>query len=301
MTRPDGNEGLGRAVAVVAGIYLAALGAAVAVGIALGEWHPLAVVAAADLVGTIVVFAGSVRVNNTSMYDPYWSVAPIAIAAYFAFGPAARVASDPDPVRVVVVCALVALWGARLTWSWLRGWRGLGHEDWRYVGVREKTGRLYWPASFLALHLMPTVMVYLGCLSLYVALSAGSRPFGVLDGVAAVVTATAIWIEARADKELHRFVASGRSRGAVLSSGLWAYSRHPNYFGEILFWWGLLLFALAASPSHLWVVIGPVAITTLFAFVSIPLIEKRMLHRRGPAHAERVKRVSALIPWPPKR
>ena len=86
--------------------------------------------------------------------------------------------------------------------------------------------------------------------------------------------------------------------GEILTSGLWAYSRHPNYFGEVLFWWGLYLFALTAAPSYWWTVAGPVLITLLFIFISVPLIEKHM-KKRKPDYAVKRQGVSAWIPWFP--
>ena len=234
---------------------------------------------------------------NSSLYDPYWSVGPIAIALFLLLVPAA---GEADLSRQVLVFVLVALWGLRLTWNWARGWQGLGHEDWRYVDLRGRFGRAYWPGSLAAIHLMPTVLVFLGCLSLYPALVGSPRGLGALDLVAFAVTLAAVVIESAADAQLHAFRAAKPEPGAVLSTGLWALSRHPNYFGEVLFWWGLYLFALAADPGWWPAVVGPVAITLLFAFVSIPMIERRMLSRR-PAFAARIARVSRLVPWPPRR
>src|SRR5262249_20349941 len=159
---------------------------------------------------------------------------------------------------------LVTWWAVRLTYNWARGWAGLHHEDWRYVDLRRTTGRAYWLVSFVGLHLMPTIQVFLAFLSLYVALAVGTRPFGLLDVVAALVTGGAIALESRADKELVRFRRSQPPPDAILASGVWAWSRHPNYFGEMSFWWGLWLFAMAADPARWWTVIGPVGITLLF-------------------------------------
>src|SRR5262249_15545800 len=145
-------------------------------------------IAAADAVATLVVFAFSLAVDNSSMYDPYWSIAPIPIAAWLG------AVSDGLLVRRVVVVALVCLWGARLTWNWVRGWSGLGHEDWRYVDLRGKTGAAYWLVSALGLHLMPTVTVLAGLLSLQPALG-GTAPLGPLDLVAFLVTAGAVLLE----------------------------------------------------------------------------------------------------------
>lgn len=254
---------------------------------------PLAAIAWADLAATITVFAFSVGANNTSVYDPYWSLAPIPIALSFA------AQSDAPLARKVVVCALVIAWGLRLTYNWARGFTGLDHEDWRYADIREKTGRAYWPASFAALHLFPTVQVYLGCLPLSIALTS-TKPLGPIDAVAAVVTLAALAIETIADEQLLAFRRRKKEPGAIMNEGLWACSRHPNYFGEIGFWWGLALFAIGLEPRAYWAFAGAVAITVMFVFASVPLLDKRSIARR-PAYAEHVKRVSAIVPWPPKR
>jgi steroid 5-alpha reductase family enzyme len=275
--------------------YAVALLVALAVGAAVGWRHPLAVALAADVAATLAVFAFSRAFDNSSFYDAYWSVAPPLLATYF------WAVADPAASggRQAVVFALVCWWATRLTWNWARGWGGLGHEDWRYVDLRASTGRAYWLVSLVGLHLMPTVQVFLGCLSLYPALAVGTRPFGALDAVALLVSGGAIALEARADSELLRFRRSQPPPEAILASGVWSWSRHPNYFGEMGFWWGLWLFALAAAPGWWWTVIGPLAIALMFRFASLPLIETRMLRRR-PAFAEHQRRVSMVIPWPPR-
>jgi steroid 5-alpha reductase family enzyme len=259
---------------------------------AVGTSHPLMVAAAADLAATAAVFAFSLAFDNSSFYDPYWSVAPVALALYW-IGTAGAGVRGP---RQGMVLALVVCWAIRLTWNWLRGWTGLEHEDWRYRDLRAQSGRAYWLVSFVGIHLLPTVVVFLGCLGVYVAVGAGTRPLGLLDAVAAVVTAGAIGLEATADQQLRRFRATATS-GQTLATGLWAWSRHPNYLGETSFWWGLFLFGLAADPGRWWTIAGPLTITLMFLFVSIPMIDRRMLARR-PDYADLVRRIPALMPWP---
>jgi steroid 5-alpha reductase family enzyme len=254
-----------------------------------GSWPLWQVVAAADVVATVVVFGFSVVLDNSSVYDAYWSVAPMAIAPALAWVGAAPVA------RKAIVVALVLLWGARLTYNWARGWQGLGHEDWRYVAYR-KAGRAYWPISFVGIHMMPTVLVFLGCLSLFPALVSGTAPLGPIDVAAFAVTAGAIALEGVADQQLRAFRLSDPAPGTILESGVWAWCRHPNYLGEISLWWGLFLFAVAADRSAWWTVAGPLAITLLFSFVSVPLLDKRSLARR-PKYAEHMARIPALFPW----
>ena len=200
--------------------------------------------------------------------------------------------------RVGIVLALVTIWGARLTSNWARGWRGLDHEDWRYVDLRQKYGRWFWPISLAGIHLIPTIVVFLGCLPLYPALTS-TTPLGPLDALAVAVTGGAIWIEARADNQLRRFVRGGPAPGAILSEGLWALCRHPNYLGEMGFWWGLFLFALAADPAAWWTGVGALSITVMFRVVSLPMIESRMLARR-PDFAAHAEGTSMVIPWFPR-
>lgn len=259
----------------------------------LGLSSTLWLAAAADLAATVVVFAFSVALDNSSVYDPYWSVAPVPLLVYWMIDTAAVT------TRQIVVIALVLIWAARLTANWVRRWRGLADEDWRYADYR-KLKLAYWPVSFLGFHLFPTVIVFLGCAAVFPAFIPGSRSLGVLDIVAAVVTLAAILIEAGADRQLRRFLATRKSSSEILETGLWAMSRHPNYFGEVLFWWGVFLFGLAANPAWWWTVIGPVVVTGLFLGVSIPMMDRRMLARH-PSYARIIATRSAFLPLPPQR
>jgi steroid 5-alpha reductase family enzyme len=286
-----------RAFLWIAIAYLAAGIVALLAGIALAGRHPIAIAAGADLAATLAVFAFSVAFRNSSFYDAYWSVAPLAIAFWFGLAPG----SEAAPLaRQLGVIALVALWAVRLTANWARGWTGLQHEDWRYVEIRAKTGPLYWLASLAGIHLFPTLIVFLGCLPLWPAIASGPRPLGILDAVAALVTLAGIALEYFADEELHRFRLSNPPREAICETGLWRHSRHPNYLGEMLFWWGLALFSLAAAGFVWWAWLGALAITAMFRFSSLPMMERRMLARR-PTYAERQNRVPLVVPWPRHR
>ncbi len=275
-------------------IYLAAAAAAYLVGRSLVGATPLARAAAGDLAATLVVFLGSLLFDNSSIYDPYWSVAPLPIAAYWTV--LALQGGAGLSLREILVLLLVTAWAVRLTYNWLRRFRGVRQEDWRYADFRRSGRPLYWLVSLLGFHLFPTVLVFLGCLSLYGVLTAGPGALHLLDAAALVVTFLAIWIEARSDRELRHFLANGPLEGEILESGLWAHSRHPNYFGEVLFWWGLYLFALAAHPAFWWAIVGPLAISLLFVLVSVPMME-RHLTSRHPGYGELQEGRSPFLPW----
>jgi steroid 5-alpha reductase family enzyme len=275
--------------------YLVAAIVALLAGIALSGSHPIAVAAGADAAATFAVFAFSMGFGNSSFYDPYWSVAPLPIALYWTLAPG----SHGSGGRQMLAIAVVTLWGTRLTWNWARGWTGLGHEDWRYLRIRERTGAFYWPASLVAIHLIPTVVVFLGCLPLQPALASGTRPLGMLDAVAVGVALAGVGLEYVADEQLRRFRLAGPPPEAILETGLWGYSRHPNYLGEILFWLALALFGLAAAGFVWWTWLGFLGIVAMFQLASLPMIERRMLERR-PGYAARQRRVPLLIPWLPR-
>ncbi len=278
-------------------IYLLAILTAFLVARLFRGYHPLVMIGAADLAATVLVFLFSMLLNNSSAYDPYWSVKPIVIALgyLFIFG------IDDLTVRQTLVLAGVTLYAIRLTLNFYRDWPGFVHEDWRYVNFRAKFPGSYWLISFLAIHLFPTIMVYLGCLALLPVFGNQIYPLNGWDYAGAVVLVGSVILVFVADEQMRLFRRDPVNRGKSMTSGLWRYSRHPNYLGEILTWWGLFLFAMANGADYWWTLIGPVSITVMFLFASIPMIEKRNLEKRRDYQAYRAK-TPVLVPYkiPPK-
>lgn len=273
--------------------YVIAFLIAIAISVGFRFLHPLLMILMADIAATIVIYTFSMILKNTSLYDPYWSVAPLIISFYYLLFPQIHTLSN---LRFLIVFVLVLIWSIRLTYNWVRQWRGLKHEDWRYVKYRKEKGKNFWLINLIGLQIMPTIQVYLGSISLYPSISLRSSSFSLLDIFAIIITGSAIFIEAIADQQLHNFIKNRKNEKEFITTGLWRYSRHPNYFGEIMFWWGLYLFALSADPSYFWGIIGPICITTLFIFLSIPLMEARNLERK-PDYDIYIKQTSRLIPW----
>lgn len=283
-----------RAWLIVSVAYVLAALAAVGVGFWLRGLSPLAVVGLADLAATIVVFLFSVITRNSSMYDPYWSVAPVPIALYWLAQPGSNGFANP---RHALIFVLLCIWALRLTGNWTIQWRGLAHEDWRYRDIQRQTGAWYWPVSFLGIHLMPTILVFLGSLALWPTLSDYNAGVSWLDGVAALVTLGAVLIEGTADIQMSRFRRAPDYAQRSVPPGLWSVSRHPNYFGEVLFWWGLYLFVPLTYPAFWWVIVGPLTILLLFLSTSIPLMERHLRAGHPTTYAEYQRRVSAFFPW----
>jgi steroid 5-alpha reductase family enzyme len=297
MSYSEDRPGLIKSYIYVFIAYVSATVGAVGLLIFFSELHPIASLGIADVGATIIIFLFSVIFNNSSFYDPYWSVAPVPVAFFWIVH---RESSGALSFRQIIVLILVIFWALRLTWNWISQWKGLSHEDWRYVDMRESGSKNFWVVSFSGIHMFPTILVFAASLSMYSSLSKGTEPFGLLDIIAGIVTFSAVLIEMTADIQLRMFQKLNKNKAEYINHGLWRYSRHPNYFGEVLFWWGLFLFALAADSSYYWTAVGPLAITFLFTFISIPMMEKRMIEKR-PNYSVQVENVSPLIPWFPKK
>ncbi|SNT45277.1 DUF1295 domain-containing protein [Rhodococcoides kyotonense] len=282
------------------GRVAAAYVVAVAAGLAWLVWGPetgqlwLDTVIA-DLIATFVIFVASRIYRNSSFYDAYWSVIPPLLALYWWFDSGARV----DDARWWLMMSIMLAWSVRLTGNWAVSFSGLHQEDWRYPLLRARAGRFEFVADLLGIHVFPTLQVFAGLIPVYVVVTRTDEPLGVLDVVAFVVGIGALSIETIADLQMRCFVAAGSS-GQIMESGLWSWSRHPNYFGEFGVWLSFGLFGLAADPGTWWVLSGAAVMLLMFQFVSIPMMEQRNLQRR-PSYRDVISRVPRFVPRPPRR
>ncbi len=276
--------------------YIIALGIAIGVGYGLRNYlHPILIAFIIDIIATLFIFFLSSIFKNTSLYDPYWSVAPIPIFIYWLIFSGAF---SNLTTRQIIVLAIVAFWGIRLTLNWIRGWQGLNHEDWRYTKFRTEKPKIFWFINLTGLQLMPTIIVFLGCLSLFPVAASTDPTIGVLDIIGIIITVIGILMETISDEQLKKFKKT--KKGELMTKGLWKISRHPNYFGQIIFWWGLYFFALSINGEYWWMIVGPIVMTILFIVISIPMMEKRLVEKY-PQFLEYKKRVSMLIPWIQKK
>ncbi len=244
----------------------------------------------ADVIGTVVVFFFSMVFNNSSMYDPYWSVQPFVIAIFLAW-PLQELS-----LMGMIVLFMVFLYALRLTLNFYRGWTGMKHEDWRYRNFRKGFPKLYWPISFLGIHLFPTIMVFLACMSMVQIFRGPGMELNIWFFVGLITMILAVGLAFIADEQMRIFRNKPENKGKLMQGGLWKYSRHPNYLGEIMTWWGLFLFSLSAGYDQWWMIVGPFTVTIMFLVISIPMLEKRELERRA-EYADYKKQVSILIPF----
>jgi steroid 5-alpha reductase family enzyme len=209
--------------------------------------------AAALLAVNVVLWLVSLAVGKCWPVDFIWSSWPIAHAVWLSFD------THASPSHAFLLFALTTAWGLRLTVNFVRR-GGIGHEDWRYVNMRTQLGGLFWFASLFSVFLAQSTFMFLGCLSLYPAmLSPPSFPCVVAGATICIVAVT---IEATADDQLDAFKAHARRGETVCQTGLWGWSRHPNYFGEWLFWFGLWVCGGAEANSLS--TLGPVMLLILF-------------------------------------
>ncbi|MGU3501177.1 DUF1295 domain-containing protein [Mycobacterium sp. C31M] len=250
----------------------------------------------ADILATLVIFVFSRVYRNSSFYDAYWSVIPPLLLLYWWY----RSAPDVDPLRAWLITAVMLAWAIRLTANWVYAFPGLHHEDWRYPMFKARAGRFEIVADLVAIHLVPTLQVFLAMVPVYIAITHPAPGVVWLSWIAFVIGLAAVALELVADVQMHRFVAE-RTEGQAMDRGLWGWSRHPNYFGEFSFWAALALFGIAAAPELWWLsCLGALAILAMFLGASIPMMEQRSLQRR-PAYQEVVDRVSRFVPRPPGR
>jgi steroid 5-alpha reductase family enzyme len=266
-------------------VYALALAAAIAALPFGGQDQPMLSVLAGMVAATLVVFAFATLLDNASLYDPFWSVAPPLVMLHL------LVEAEEPAGRFWLVFALISAWAVRLTWNCFARWPRLDEEDFRYRDLRAQSGPVFPLVNLAGIELFPTLLVFAGCLPLF-AVAEQDRPLWWLDVLAALVMVGAILLETVADRQLAAHRASGD--GSVLTQGLWARSQHPNYLGELGIWWGVLLFGLAAGAPW-WTAIGALAMTALFRFVSIPMMLRRKRARR-PGYDAAVAGIPVLVP-----
>lgn len=254
--------------------------------------------AAIILVIMLALSAVAAKIGDVSFIDAVWGggMALLAAASWLQVG-------SPEG-RGALIAAMAFIWGTRLAVHLFIRWRATG-EDPRYariLGPAREQGR-YASGALKRVFLPQAVLLWITCLPAQLGI-AGS--VGIAIGPLAMAGA-ALWLlgmvfETVGDWQLSRFRADPASKGKVLDTGLWRYTRHPNYFGDTCVWWGIWLASAEAGwPVALAGLIGPVFVTfTLTRWSGKPMLEAGMADRR-PGYADYVKRTSGFVPMPPKR
>ncbi len=205
--------------------------------------------------------------------------------------------AEGSGLRGLLVSILVSMWGLRLAWHIHTRNKGK-KEDYRYLEWRKESGKWFYPRSYAQVYLLQGFLLYLIALPVLSINNSMASSLGWLDLVGIAVWLLGFFFEVVGDAQLAQFIKNPSNKGKLMRSGLWSYTRHPNYFGEVTLWWGIFIVSLG-SGSFIYSIVGPITITVLILFVSgIPLLEKK--YKGRPDFEEYKKRVSIFLPLPPK-
>lgn len=238
-----------------------------------------------------VWFLISLWKKRNDVADIAWGLGFILLA-WVAF-----LVSDTQTVRGFVVAMLVTLWGLRLASHIYKRNKGKV-EDPRYLKWRETWGKWFYLRSYFQVYILQGIFLFLISLPIIQINLQPNVRFGGLDILGLCIWLFAFIFESLADRELAFFVKDPNNKGKILQTGLWKYSRHPNYFGEVLSWWGIWIIAISVLGG-VWTIIGPLTITVLILYVSgVPLLEERLKSREG--YVDYVRKTNKFFPWRPK-
>lgn len=247
------------------------------------QLHVLLALFFADFVATVFTWAMGVVYKNVSVYDPYWSVAPPVLLGLYAM------LQPTVSATTIIMLITITVWAIRLTGNWAVTFHGLRHEDWRYTKFRTLPWPVFQLINFFGLNLVPTIVVFFAMMPA-VRIIDQQPEVSIYTFVGAAMSLVAPLIQHLADTTAHEF--RRLHPGQVCRVGLWKEGRHPNYFGEILMWWGIWVQSLSMPID--WTISGAILNTLLFLCVSIPLMEARQLKNK-PDYAQYRKETRLLI------
>jgi len=244
----------------------------------------------ADIGATLVIWVFSLIIKNASAYDPYWSVIPpvMLILLFFYLG-----LSYSFPIYLMI--AGLSVWSLRLTYNWAKNWNGFKEQDWRYTIMYQKSPKLFFLSNLFGIQLFPTLIVFIQLIGAVYFMSIDPS-LTIFTWIGFMVMVTAAVIQWIADGQMRQFKERTKGQKLCIEEGLWKYSRHPNYFGEVMVWWGLYMIYFGSILIIDILILAPIAMTSLFLFISIPWMEKKIIQTR-PEYKEYQKRVSKLIPF----
>ncbi len=250
-------------------------------------WKPMAAM-------MLILWLASIPLKDSSIVDRFWGLGFVFVAWTMYWQ-----TSGGTPFRNQLLLGMVTLWGVRLsaylTW---RNWGG--GEDYRYKEMRDHHQDAYWRVSFVTVFLLQGTLALIIAAPLLIGMAGSPTPAPVVsDWIGLALFLFGFLFECCADYQLTRFKADPSNEGKVLNTGVWRYSRHPNYFGESCLWWGMYGVAWGAQFGPV-SIIGPILITwLLLRFSGVVILEANIVERR-PKYAQYIERTSAFVPWPPQ-
>jgi len=245
----------------------------------------------------ILFLIGNYVFLSNNIYDLHWPLIPLICSIYFHF---TSNSTEFLPLKRLLLFFVICIWSCHLIWQTISSLDNIKYEDWRFQMMRKQYSNHFLLFAFFALHLLPMFQVLIGSSSIYYVYNNTHvyESLTMVDSLLLFIMFFGVLLENIADRQLGEFrrlkQKSKQQRFAVLANGLWKYSRHPNYLGEIIFWWGLFFLGYVYN-APLWCALGPLLITLMMIFGSIPMSEERMF-RKYPEYKFVQQRVSILIP-----
>ena len=246
----------------------------------------------ADVSATVLVWASGVILRTASAYDPYWSLQTLVI--YLCL----LIKNNNWHVGTILLLVAIILYSARLTMNFIIGFHSLGYVDWRYRMLKEKSGKFYQVVNLFGICMFPTLVVYLATLP--VIAYASVEAFSAIDIIGLAVIVLGTLLEFIADAQMKAFVKIRKDRSEVLNRGVWKYSRHPNYLGEISIWFGVALTLILSHFNYWHFIVGAVVNLLMFIFISIPM-EERHFKDYKPDYEQYKKETHMLLILPKKK
>ena len=260
------------------------------------DGHLWKAITVGHLVATLIIYIASVLAKNSSFYDPFWSIAPLPIVLFLSF---LSYEKDKNLIKILVILVPVTYWSIRLTNNWRKGWKGLKHEDFRYIDLKTRFKKFPYLIDFFGIHLYPTLQVNFSLFPLYYYFFSDFSTIPIVLYIFSFFTICAVLLEHLADEQMRDFRSKPENKGKSKNRLLWKYSRHPNYLGEVLFWWGLYLMTVSVNLNLWWLFICPLSMTLMFTLVTCSMMDNRSLLNR-PDYSTYMAKTSQLLLWWPK-
>ena len=276
--------------------YVIALVAAVISTSFFMDGHLWKTVTIGHIMATLIIYIASVLAKNSSFYDPFWSIAPLLIILFLSF---LSYEKDENLIKILVILVPVTYWSVRLTNNWRKGWKGLKHEDFRYIDLKTRFKKFPYLIDFFGIHLYPTLQVNFSLFPLYYYFFSDFSTIPIVLYIFSFFTICAVLLEHLADEQMRDFRSKPENKGKTMNRLLWKYSRHPNYLGEVLFWWGLYLMTVSVNLNLWWLFICPLSMTLMFTLVTCTMMDNRSLLNR-PDYSTYMAKTSQLLLWWPK-
>lgn len=245
-----------------------------------------------DIISTVIIYFFSLIIKNSSLYDAYWSLTPLVMLTYLII-----LNNNNLNIYHYILYIVFSFWSIRLTINWIITFENRKWIDWRYQDLKAKSNKYTWQfINFFGIMMMPTLLVFVAFIPLIYAININLNAFSLIGSFIILIGTL---LELFSDHYMHNFLKSNH-KNEVINIGLWKYSRHPNYLGEILIWTGVYLVLLLVAYEYWYLFVVMLLIILLFNFISIPLAEKRQLSKRS-TYKEYQLETSRLLIIPKKK